>query len=258
MRKLSQFLITDTWIISLILLNTIVLFIDSFDTIKQEYLWLDTIDFIINILFFVEMFLKIRINSWTNYIKDPWNLLDFSINIMLVPSILLFFLNEPNFLFLTILRLVRIAKFFRFFKFVPNIERIFLGIIRALKASVFIVLAFFLYLLIMSVISCYFFKTLSPEHFGDPIVSMYSTFKVFTIEGWFELPELLTANMSTGPAFLVKIYFIFLVLSGGVCGISLINAIFVDEMVADNNDQIIEKLNHISKEIQELKEKVDK
>lgn len=50
-----------------------------------------------------------------------------------------------------------------------------------------------------------------------------------------------------------RIYFAVLVFIGGILGMSLINSVFVDAMVEDNNDDVLEKLEHIEKELRELK-----
>jgi voltage-gated sodium channel len=75
-------------------------------------------------------------------------------------------------------------------------------------------------------------------------------FKVFTIEGWFEIPDDVTQNLSPVSAFFTNVYFIFIVMSGGIFGLSLVNSIFVDAMVSDNNDSLENK-------IQSLEEKID-
>ena len=37
----------------------------------------------------------------------------------------------------------------------------------------------------------------SPEYFGNPLIASYTLFKVFTIEGWHEIPdEIVSANDS--------------------------------------------------------------
>lgn len=54
-------------------------------------------------------------------------------------------------------------------------------------------------------------------------------------------------------AMFARIYFAVLVFIGGILGMSLINSVFVDAMVEDNNDDVLEKLEHIEKELRELK-----
>ena len=41
-------------------------------------------------------------------------------------------------------------------------------------------------------------------------------------------------------------------LTGGIFGLSLVNSIFVDSMVSDNNDELIEKVNNLDKKITDL------
>ncbi len=252
---LKKILLNEYFIVSLIVLNAIILFADSFAAVQQAVPWLDKVDFIITGLFWGEMIYKIKDMGFKKYLQAPWNKLDFTVNLCLLPSLALMFLRQESLIFLTVLRLLRLGKFFRLFRFVPNIDHLLDGIKRALKASIFVFVAFFLYLFIISILSCAFFKGVSPEHFGNPLLSLYSTFKIFTIEGWFELPELIAAQYGAVAAFFVKMYFIFLVLTGGIFGISLVNAIFVDELVSDNNDAVLKKLEEIQKELEEIKNK---
>lgn len=255
---MKKILLNDNFIISLIVLNGLVLFVDSFDWVQTNVPWLDKLDLFISLIFILEMSVKIRTLSFNKYIDNNWNKLDFAVNLLLIPSFVLFFIGEANLMFLTILRLVRIFKFFRFLRFVPNIDHLMTGIGRAMKASVFVFVSFFLYLFIISVLSCFFFKEVSPEHFGNPLLSLYSTFKIFTIEGWYELPELIADKHGMVAAFFVKMYFIFLVLTGGIFGIGLVNAVFVDELVSDNNDEVLKKISDLHQEIKDLKDLINK
>jgi voltage-gated sodium channel len=49
----------------------------------------------------------------------------------------------------------------------------------------------------------------------------------------------------------VKLYFSLLLIVGGVIGLSLINSVFVDAMVSDNNDEL-------NKEVADLHKKIEK
>ncbi len=94
------------------------------------------------------------------------------------------------------------------------------------------------------------FKDYSPEYFGDPYVAYYSMFKVFTIEGWFEIPDQLAEQgLSAWNLFLVRCYFGFAVVIGGILGFSLANAVFVDEMTADNNDKLESMVGSLREEL---------
>ena len=105
-----------------------------------------------------------------------------------------------------------------------------------------------------SIFSNFLFSDVSPEHFGNPIDSMYSIFKIFTIEGWFEVPDEVASEFEGGIKSLVRIYFIVILFTGGIIGLSLLNSIFVDAMVSDNNDALENEVKNLRLEIIELKE----
>ena len=81
-------------------------------------------------------------------------------------------------------------------------------------------------------------------------------FRVCTVEGWYEIPDAIAAATSPTIATLVRIYFSLLLLAGGIIGMSFINSIFVDAMVADNNDDVKAKLDEIEKKIDEISSKL--
>lgn len=245
----------DKFILFLIVINALILFLISFENLLKEYYFLHYVDLGISVLFLTEMIYKIKVYSWQKYWLDSWNKLDFFINLLLLPSFVLFFISEIDFFFLTILRLGRIFKFLRVFKYVPNIDHLMRGIKRAIKSSIFVIMAFFIYMFVMAILSCFFYRGIAPEYFSDPLVSLYSIFKIFTVEGWYEIPDAIASNSDKFVSFGAKLYFIFLVLTGGIFGLSLINAIFVDELVADNNDQLEKKVDRILSKLDEIEKK---
>ena len=147
---------------------------------------------------------------------------------------------------------MRVFKSFRFLKFIPGIEHLVKGISRAIKASVIILIGFAVYIFIIGIFSFFLYKEISPEYFGNPINSLYSIFKIFTVEGWYDIPEQLTKNLSPMISFFTYLYFIFVVISGGIFGLSLVNSIFVDAMVSDNNDELEKKIDDLNKKIDSL------
>ncbi|NJL15784.1 MAG: hypothetical protein HC913_24095, partial [Microscillaceae bacterium] len=85
-----------------------------------------------------------------------------------------------------------------------------------------------------------------------------SIFKMFTLEGWYEIPETIAReNGSVQMEFFTKFYFIFIVVTGGIFGLSIVNAIFVDEMVADNNQELELRITRLENKIDILIEKLE-
>ena len=138
------------------------------------------------------------------------------------------------------------------------------GLGRALKASIFVIIALLFFNFILALFTCHFFGPRVPELFRDPMISMYYIFQMFTVEGWNEIPatvaDAFTSDGSAPALFspavmagLTRFYFIVIVTLGGVFGMSLANAVFVDEMTSDNNAGLEDKLDEMQKQIAELK-----
>ena len=144
------------------------------------------------------------------------------------------------------------------FHFIPNIEKLLNGVRLAMRSSFLVVIAFVLLLIIFSILSSIIFGKVAPEYFETPLISIYSLFRLFTIEGWYEIPDAIVANGSAAWAFFARCYFSALVFCGGIIGMSLINSIFVDTMVGDNNDEVLKKLEDIERQLEELKKVQDK
>ncbi|MCH8554511.1 MAG: ion transporter [Schleiferiaceae bacterium] len=245
--------LNQKFVFALIVLNIIVIFINGYDIDSQSAKWLLYFDDVITLAFLVEMLVKLNFLGSKKYFGSRWNLFDFVLVLISIPSLFYYLLPFFHFdlSFLLVFRVLRVFKFFRFFRFVPQIDKIIIGVQKALKASVIILFAFLVFNLTLGILSNYLFRSLSPEHFGDPLLSIYSIFKIFTIEGWYEIPESIIETVESKLlSFAVKSYFIFILLGGGVFGLSLVNSIFVDAMISESNDDI-------SKDVNEIKVKLD-
>lgn len=157
-----------------------------------------------------------------------------------------------------IFRILRIFKFFRLVRFVPQIDRIIKGVGRALKASIIILFSFFVINFTIAIISCLLFRDSAPEYFADPLLSFYSIFKIFTIEGWYDIPDAISSNSTPIYAFFTKLYFVIVLFIGGIFGLFLVNSIFVDSMVSDNNDELEKRVIELQDKIDKLVDKLDK
>jgi voltage-gated sodium channel len=92
-----------------------------------------------------------------------------------------------------------------------------------------------------------FFHSHAPTYFGDPLRSMYSMFQIFTVEGGYEIPSRIAKQASWPVGVFAKVYFAFVVLTGGILGLSLANAVFVDEMVVDNTKDLEDDVTELRK-----------
>lgn len=256
---IKKLFLNDKFILVLILLNAVIIFISGFELSSNIRLSLSFADNLITGLFIVELVVKLKTFGIRKYFSSNWNRFDFILIALSIPSLIAFITNIEiaSFSYLLVFRILRVFKSFRFLKFIPGIEQLVKGISRALKASLIVLIGFVIYIFIIGIFSFYLFKDISPEYFNNPLSSLYSTFKIFTVEGWYEIPEHLTNNLSPSASFFTYLYFIFVVLTGGILGLSLVNSIFVDAMVSDNNDELENKIDELNKKIDKLLTKND-
>jgi voltage-gated sodium channel len=78
------------------------------------------------------------------------------------------------------------------------------------------------------------------------------------VEGWYEIPDLIASRSSPLVEILSKLYFGALLLGGGIMGLSLVNSIFVDAMVSDNNEELERQVARLSDKIDVLTQKLEK
>ncbi len=252
----KRLFLNENFILCLIVLNAIILFIGGYIKPSQENI-LFAIDFFITILFIFELSIKISEYGFKKYISSGWNKLDFILVLLSIPSLITIFidLNIIDVSFLLAFRILRVFRTFRFFKFIPNVNELRQGIQRALKTTAFIVIGFSIYLFIIGILSYYLYNP--AKYYSTPASSIYTTFKLFTIEGWFDIPEKLCANYSGFTTTAIYLYFVFIVITGGIIGLSLIKSIFVDSMVSDNNNKIEQKINNLDNKLNSIINKLD-
>ena len=293
MKQLKDLFLVEKNIMIAILINAAIIFILYFPEFTDNR-FLIFIDHGFIVFFLIEAIVKIRTYKPRQYFANAWNRFDFFIIMVSVPSLLMSVLPFPDTSLFLILRLFRLVRLVRFIHFVPHLTKIMIGLGRALKASVFVLLALVFLNFLLSIFTCHFYAKIAPEHFGNPLVSSYSIFQMFTVEGWNEIPAVIAkkieernirmvledSGMEVGrPPFrksdyplsvqeqinqaqkqsawrigLTRFYFVLIVLIGGIFGMSLANAVFVDEMTMDNNDLLERKIDTLQSEIAEIKE----
>lgn len=253
---MKKYFLNEQLVMFVILINCLFIFFEGYYDSDDI-----SIFFVANLFFalfyILEGMVKINFHGFKKYIKPAINKLDFFLIfisiIELVSLVFVITANEYTFLFsLRSVRLIRAIRLLKVIGLLKNGEQLLNGIGRALKSSYVIILLFFLTNFILSTISFNLFKPVSPEHFGDPLTALYSIFKIFTVEGWYEIPEEIASKFGFVQSWLVKLYFISILFIGGIFGLSIVNSLFVEGMINNEEDDkrlddIIERLNRIEK-----------
>ncbi len=251
---LKQFFLNERNMLMAIILNSVVIFLLYFPQYENSQ-WLELIDHLFIILFVFEAMVKLSVLKPSGYFSDSWNVFDFVIIVGSLPALLMHVLPLPDTSLLIVLRLFRLIRLIRFIRFIPDLGKIVVGLGRALKASVFVFVAIIFLNILLALITCHFYGKIAPDKFGDPLISAYSIFQIFTVEGWNEIAN--ETSIKTGHPVLVgltRLYFVMVVFVGGIFAMSLANAVFVDEMTMDNNDDLETKIDALQEEIRELKD----
>ncbi len=225
---------------------------------NEHTVWV-TIEVICVVLFVFEVVAKVMLSGWRGYWADKWNRFDFVITLLSLPVLGIPFWGINSLSGVPILRMARLFRLLRFLRFIPDRDNLAKGVSRALRASIGVFLALTLLNFIFAMGAHTLFGQDAPQHFGDPLTSIYSMFQVFTLEGWHEISADLASVHpdSWGWNWLSKGYLVASVFFGGILGFSLANAVFVDQMMLDNNDDIGAKIDRLSEQVAELQRSVD-
>jgi voltage-gated sodium channel len=251
----------DRLIYTLIILNVVVIYLHSFEFLHAYYFHFDLIDVVFTLFFCIEIAVKIATSNGKNklksYMQSPWNRIDFFSVILAIPSIGVLFISDLEvFAGFTALRSLRIFKLLRVIEYIPEGKRISKQLFKALKSIAFIIFAFFIYTTIISLISVTLFRHAAPIYFQNAFESFFTIFKVFSGDGFSDIVDVIQENSSVLFTSFSKFYFVGVVFSGSILGLSLINSVFIDQMnqvpkQTENGDT--HKLDKLKKEIDDIK-----
>lgn len=250
---LAKFLLNDQLLLMVIIVNAVVIFLEE-SGISNGFILL--VDNTCTFLFLLEMIIKHVCYGFKGYWASRWNRLDGILVILSLPQLVLVFFPEVGYDLssLLVFRLFRVFRMFRLVRFFPDVTALVKNLRLALRQTSAIFVAFFIIILVFGLLNCALFKSVAPDYFSTPMQSIYSVFRMCTIEGWYEIPDTIAENSSELLGYVVKLYFCIFLLIGGIIGMSLINSIFVDAMVSDNNDDVKAQLKDMEAKIDRLLE----
>jgi voltage-gated sodium channel len=276
--KIRKPIINDQILLILILTNTLVIFLHSFDGLKQYFYFLDILDVIFTIIFIWEISIHIVQSSgvnvaekFKNFHNDKWNKIDFYSVLLAIPSIGVLFVDDLEiFAGFTVLRSLRIFKILRAIEFIPEGKEISSKLLKALKGVFFIIVAFIIYSTIVSLISVTLFKSSGPSFFSNAFDSFFTIFKVFSGDGFSDVVAEIISNSSLEFGYFTKLYFVMIVFTGSILGLSLINSVFIDQMsnfdkksesemnsLENKLDEVLKNQELLFKELNEMKKAKD-
>ena len=218
-------------VLSVIFLTVLLAFMDHLLT----PFWVESISWVVLVFFTLEMLCKIQMEGWQQYASSWGNRADLCIIASSILWVLVHGVGEGS---LAFLRMFRFLSMVRILKLIPDTAQMVRGVLRAIKASRAIVILLGIQLVFFSLLGFTLFGRPLPDFFGTPLRSLNTIFSVFTVENWAAAPEAASLLGQPWLYYGVNTFVIMVLVIGGFISLSLANAIFVDEMASDNNDDV--------------------
>jgi len=246
----------DNFIMSVIGLFTVIVILQEFRVMHWSIM---VLNLACTFIFLFEMIAKhIKLGA-KGYWTDFQNVFDGTLVILafgIIIGRMIFGTMEAS--VLMVLRVLRVFRVFRILKAFKDLKVIGRNSISAMKKCSGLFASFGIIILVVALLCCSLFKKDTPEYFGDPFASIFTVFRMFTIEGWYEIPDTVSSQYGSVAGGFIRFFFSMLLIGGGVIGMSLINSVFVDEMVADNNDDMKEDIRDLKAQLADMNAKMQK
>jgi voltage-gated sodium channel len=178
-------------VVAVILLNALVLGLQTYPRLEQDYGdLLDLLNGLCLAFFVVEMTLRIASyfpRPW-NFFREGWNVFDFlAVGLAFVPGL------QSN---STVLRLARLARIVRVVHLLPDVRILITAVIRSLPPLVSMAILTTLILFVYGMVGWQLFGDELPEDWGTIGEAMLSLFVMLTLE---DFPQYMDAGMEIHP-----------------------------------------------------------
>jgi voltage-gated sodium channel len=249
-RRALEILFHERTVMAAIAVNALLLMVSGFH--EQDSLAADLrrFDYLFVVYFSFEVTRNVVRQGPRTFFGSGMNPFDFVVVLASLPILLEHWLPVAGTEFVLVARSIRLLRLVRSFRLVPNFEPLWAGVKRALRASLGVFAALLVFIVIVGMFAHALFGEAVPDYFGNPAISMYSVFQLITLEGWNDIADAVAAHSGPGMAVAARVFFALTVVIGGILGLSLANAIFVDEMVIDNQSGMEAKIERLREELE--------
>lgn len=232
-------------VIVIIGLNALVLAMDALPSMSQAYGdTLMAIDQAILWIFVVELALRL-IAYREKFFTDPWSIFDFAVvAISFVPA-------AGG---IQALRALRVFRVLRLISAFPRLRSVVSGLLKSIPGIASVALLLLLFVFVAAILATNFYGTGAPHLFGDLWTSMFTLFKVMTLEGW---PDIADQVMAVYPS--AWLFFLIYILVTALTVLNFFVAIIVNAMEAEalENKATIQMQEDLMTEIRALRSDLD-
>ena len=210
----------QTLIITVIVLNAIVLGLETYETLDDDIgELLRTLNAVFLGTFTVEITIRLLAYGRRphDFFRSGWNVFDF----VVIGMAYLPFVRES----VTLLRMARLLRIARLLSVIPGLRIVVLGIARSLAPIGGMAALTFFVLYLYGMVGWLLFDEHDPERFGNIGRSLLTLFQILTLEGW---NEVLAKEMELNSW--AWVYFVSFVLIGTFVVLNVVIAIIVNSM----------------------------
>jgi voltage-gated sodium channel len=210
----------QTAIIAAILLNALVIGLETYDSIADEYgTLLHTLNDVFLGVFTVEVLIRVAAHGRRplDFFRSGWNVFDFVVvGAAYVPAV-----RES----VTLLRLARVLRIARLLSVIPGLRIVVLGIARSLAPIGGMAALTFFVLYMYGILGWILYADHDPDRFGNIGRALLTLFQILTLEGWNDVldKEMELSSWSW-------VYFVSFVLIGTFVVLNVVIAIIVNSM----------------------------
>ena len=174
-RKLIESSRFEWLITTVIIVNAVVLGMETVPSLMRDYGWiLSALDSIAIVVFVIEIVLKLFVYR-LKFFSSGWNVFDLIIvSAALVPASAQY----------SVLRALRILRVLRLVSVVPSMRQVVQGLLGAIPSMGTVIALLSLIFYIGAVMATKLFGAAFPQWFGTIGESLYSLFQIMTLESW--------------------------------------------------------------------------
>lgn len=231
--------------IFLIAVNAVVLAMDAIPSLARENGdILMQLDEIILWIFVVELTLRL-IAYREKFFTEGWNLFDFAVvAISFVPAASGF----------SALRAFRVFRVLRLISAFPRLRSVVGGLLKSIPGIASVALLLALFVFVAAILATNLYGMGTPHLFGDLWTSMFTLFKIMTLEGW---PDIADQVMAVYPG--SWLFFLIYILVTALTVLNFFVAIIVNAMESEalENKATIQMQEDLMTEIRALRSELD-
>ena len=166
---------TQRFIIALIVINAIILGMETSKSLMQSYGYLlNLVNVSILYVFVIELLLRLFAHR-LRFFTQPWSIFD---------TVVVLIAFIPGSQAFAALRALRVLRVLRLLSMVPTMRKVIEGLLAAIPGIASVASIMLLFFYVFAVVGTHLYSATFPQWFGTLGDTMYTLFQIMTLESW--------------------------------------------------------------------------